>query len=137
MPCVTRSRARRLYLPTATRRGGELLARRIGHGGLVIASNRLPVRLTVGGGKFEVQPSSGGLAAALGATRGDAAWIGWPGTVVPSSLETKVKRRLAADNLYPVFLSGDEEEDFYGRVCNDTLWPLFHYFTGQLRITPE
>ena len=30
-----------------------------------------------------------------------------------------------------------EEEDFYGKVCNDTLWPLFHYFQGRLRITPE
>lgn len=113
------------------------MARRIGHSGLVIASNRLPVRLTVGGGKFEVQPSSGGLAAALGAMRGDAAWIGWPGTVVSTNLRDKVEKRLARDNLYPVFLSRAEEEDFYGRVCNDTLWPLFHYFTGQLRITPE
>jgi trehalose 6-phosphate synthase/phosphatase len=69
--------------------------------------------------------------------RGDAAWIGWPGAVVPSELESKVKRRLASENLYPVFLSGDEEEDFYGRVCNDTLWPLFHYFADRLRITPE
>ncbi len=113
------------------------MARRIGHSGLVIASNRLPVRLTVGGGKFDVQPSSGGLASALGAMRGDAAWIGWPGTVVSTSLRDKVEKRLAEDNLYPVFLSRAEEEDFYGRVCNDTLWPLFHYFTGQLRITPE
>ena len=113
------------------------MARRIGHGGLVIASNRLPVRLTVGGGKFDVQRSSGGLAAALGAMRGDAAWIGWPGTVVSTNLRDKVEKRLAKDNLYPVFLSRAEEEDFYGRVCNDTLWPLFHYFTGQLRITPE
>ena len=30
-----------------------------------------------------------------------------------------------------------EEEDFYNRVCNDTLWPLFHYFSDRLRITPE
>ena len=84
-----------------------------------------------------MKPSSGGLSAALGAMRGDAAWIGWPGTVVPTELESKVTRRLAADDLFPVFLSSDEEQDFYGRVCNDTLWPLFHYFTGQLRITPE
>ena len=64
--------------------------------------------------------SSGGLATALEAVRGDAAWVGWPGTVVP-----------------PVLLSPDEEEDFYNRVCNDTLWPLFHYFSDRLRITPE
>ena len=57
--------------------------------------------------------------------------------MVPSELEKRVSRRLARDNLFPVFLSADEEEDFYGRVCNDTLWPLFHYFADRLRITPE
>jgi len=110
---------------------------RPGHHGLVIASNRLPVRLTVANGSFEVQRSVGGLSAALGAMRGDATWIGWPGAVVPPALQKRVSRRLAKDNLYPVFLSADEEEDFYGRVCNDTLWPLFHYFSERLRITPE
>ncbi len=97
----------------------------------------MPVRLTVTGDEFGVQRSSGGLSAALGAMRGDATWIGWPGAVVPPALEKRVSRRLAKDNLFPVFLSADEEEDFYGRVCNDTLWPLFHYFADRLRITPE
>jgi trehalose 6-phosphate synthase/phosphatase len=84
-----------------------------------------------------VKRSSGGLATALQAVRGDAAWIGWPGAVVPSELEKRVSQRLARDHLYPVFLDQDEEEDFYNRVCNDTLWPLFHYFSDRLRITPE
>jgi trehalose 6-phosphate synthase/phosphatase len=103
----------------------------------VIASNRLPVRLTVTDDAFELEQSAGGLAAALQAVRGDAVWIGWSGSVVPPVLEPEVTRHLADDNLVPVFLSADEEEDFYGRVCNDTLWPLFHYFGDRLRITPE
>ena len=103
----------------------------------MIASNRLPVRLTVTDDAFELEQSAGGLAAALRAVRADAVWIGWPGTVVPPALEPEVTRHLAGDNLVPVFLSADEEEDFYGRVCNDTLWPLFHYFGDRLRITPE
>jgi trehalose 6-phosphate synthase/phosphatase len=84
-----------------------------------------------------VKRSSGGLATALEAVRGDAAWVGWPGTVVPPGLDKRVAQRLARDHLYPVLLSPDEEEDFYNRVCNDTLWPLFHYFSDRLRITPE
>ena len=84
-----------------------------------------------------MQPSAGGLAAALRAVRGDAVWIGWPGTLVPESLQPEMTKRLANDNLAPVFLSADEEEGFYGRVCNDTLWPLFHYFGDRLRLTPE
>ena len=86
---------------------------------------------------MQVQRSSGGLSAALAAFRGDAAWVGWPGAVVPTALQKRVRTRLAKDHLHPVFLSAEEEEDFYGKVCNDTLWPLFHYFSDRLRITPE
>ena len=52
-------------------------------------------------------------------------------------MQKRVSTRLAKDHLHPVFLSAEEEEDFYGKVCNDTLWPLFHYFSDRLRITPE
>jgi trehalose 6-phosphate synthase/phosphatase len=86
---------------------------------------------------IEVSPSSGGLAVALQAVRGDATWVGWPGTVVPPEQERRVRQRLRRDNLAPVLLTVQEEEDFYNRVCNDTLWPLFHYFSDRLRITPE
>jgi trehalose 6-phosphate synthase/phosphatase len=113
------------------------VARHTGQRALVIASNRLPIRFTMSEDGFEVERSAGGLAAALGAVRGDAAWIGWPGTVVPEHLQPEVTSRLEEDNLVPVYLSVDEEEDFYGRVCNDTLWPLLHYFGDRLRLTPE
>ena len=113
------------------------MARSRGQHALVIASNRLPVRLTHSGGKLDVRPSAGGLAAALRAVRGDAIWVGWPGSVVPSSSREEATERLAADNLVPIYLSQGEVEDFYNRVCNDTLWPLLHYFGDRLRLTPE
>jgi trehalose 6-phosphate synthase/phosphatase len=95
------------------------------------------VRVLVSEDGFEVSSSVGGLAAALRAVRGESLWVGWPGAVIPDTFEADVRRRLRKDNLVPVYLSADEEEDFYGRVCNDTLWPLFHYFGDRLRITPE
>jgi trehalose 6-phosphate synthase/phosphatase len=103
----------------------------------VIASNRLPVRLTPERGSLNVQPSAGGLASALRAVRGDSVWIGWPGSVVRESLQAEATGRLAEDNLVPIFLSAGEVDDFYNRVCNDTLWPLLHYFGDRLRLTPE
>ncbi len=103
----------------------------------MIASNRLPIRLSISGDDIEVSRSSGGLAVALQAVRGDSSWVGWPGTVVRPEHERRVAQQLAKDNLEPVLLTADEEEDFYGKVCNDTLWPLFHYFADRLRITPE
>jgi trehalose 6-phosphate synthase/phosphatase len=113
------------------------VAQQGGHRGLVIASNRLPTRLSIDGRSVQVQRSPGGLSAALAAFRGQATWVGWPGTVVPTALQKRVRGRLAKEHLHPVFLSAEEEVDFYGKVCNDTLWPLFHYFSDRLRITPE
>jgi trehalose 6-phosphate synthase/phosphatase len=103
----------------------------------VIASNRLPVRFTVDGERIDVRASSGGLASALGVVRGDALWVGWPGTVVPEHLQPGATKRLAKESFVPIYLSADEEQDFYNRVCNDTLWPLLHYFGDRLRLTPE
>jgi trehalose 6-phosphate synthase/phosphatase len=102
----------------------------------VIASNRLPVRLVEENGGFHFEPSAGGLVSSL---RGVdvRAWVGWPGAPVPDESRRQVAARLAKDGLHPVFLTQDEVDDFYGRICNDTLWPLFHYFSDRLRITEE
>src|SRR5438046_2842460 len=91
---------------------------------LVIASNRLPVRVSFDDGRLETESTTGGLAAALQGLRGSHDWIGWPGAVIPRGHESQVSKRLARDDLYPVFLSAEEEEDFYGRICNDSIWPL-------------
>jgi trehalose 6-phosphate synthase/phosphatase len=103
---------------------------------LVVVSNRLPVRVTLEGG-VGVERTAGGLATALSGVDGVESWVGWPGTPIPADLRTEVEERLAAESLYPVFLDADDERDFYGRICNDTLWPLFHYFPDRLRITGE
>jgi trehalose 6-phosphate synthase/phosphatase len=103
---------------------------------VVIASNRLPVRLDHEAERPRFRPSSGGLVSAL---RGIPvrAWVGWPGGAVPEEQQSQVSAQLARDHMYPVFLSADEMDDFYNRICNDTLWPLFHYFADRLRITEE
>jgi trehalose 6-phosphate synthase/phosphatase len=107
----------------------------IASGQLVIASNRLPVRLVHAGGAVRLEPSSGGLVAALGAISEPFSWIGWPGAVVPSGEEEGLRGRLADKRLHPVLLDQEEEADFYGSICNDTLWPLFHSFVDRLRFT--
>ena len=102
----------------------------------VIVSNRLPVSVLVGGGELRLEASSGGLVAALrGIER--AAWVGWPGAAVPRELEAEGSALLATEGCRPVFLSGAEEEAFYGRICNETLWPLFHYFVDRMRFDSD
>ena len=104
---------------------------------LVIAANRLPVQVTVTDGKVELEHSPGGLAAALRGLRGSHTWVGWPGTVVPHEYEIRVRKRLATDGLHPVFLSAEDEEGFYGRICNESIWPLFHYLPGRFSFRKE
>lgn len=103
---------------------------------LVVVSNRLPVRVGFERG-VTVEPTAGGLATALSGVGGVSAWIGWPGTEVPGDLEADVTSRLGEHGLHPVFLDAGDEREFYGTICNDTLWPLFHYFPDRLRITGE
>ncbi len=94
---------------------------------LVIASNRLPISLSFADGRFTSEPTAGGLASALRGVHGPHKWVGWPGTLVPDEKQADVVTKLAGDGLFPVFLDAEEQEDFYGRICNDSIWPLFHY----------
>ena len=106
-----------------------------GTSGLVIASNRLPVSVAYDAGSLTLEPSSGGLVAALGSIATPFAWIGWPGAVVPAAAQGELRELLAADSLFPVLLDLQEETEFYGRLCNDTLWPLFHDFADRQRFS--
>lgn len=102
---------------------------------LVIASNRLPVRLSLTDGVLESEAASGGLVSALKGLRESHKWVGWPGAFVPDEQTAAVTETLAADSLFPVFLSPDEQQDFYERICNDALWPLFHYLPDRFRFS--
>jgi len=99
-------------------------------GRLIIASNRLPVTLKKTGQGTEVEVSSGGLVTALRCIvrRGEGCWIGWPGTDRNPFVEEAFRTDVALDNwrMVPVFLSAQEEHDFYNGFCNEILWPLFH-----------
>jgi len=104
------------------------------NGRLLIVSNRLPVSIGRGeDGTLDVTPSVGGLATGLTSfyrTR-DSVWVGWPGIVdedCSSEEKEQIRARLDELNCIPVFLSRSDIEGFYNGFCNQTLWPLFHYF---------
>ena len=95
-------------------------------GRLVVASNRLPVTLRRSRGTLQIEPSSGGLVAAMDPAmrqRGGV-WIGWPGGAMKPGEEIAVEA-LAYD-LRPVPLSTTEVKRFYHGSSNGVLWPLFH-----------
>ena len=102
---------------------------------LLITSNRLPVSVALDGDEPSLTPSSGGLVAGLRTTALGRLWIGWPGATVPGRLEGRVAEALAAESCRPVFLSTEEERNFYDVMCNDGLWPLFHYFVDRFEFS--
>ncbi len=109
---------------------------------LLIISNRLPLNAERKDGKLQFQPSLGGLATALGAfyKSRPSLWIGWPGIEqekLQKGEEKEIEDKLAEERCYPVFLSGKDVDDFYFGFCNQTIWPLFHYFPQFVEYDPN
>lgn len=100
---------------------------------LLIVSNRLPINIGKRAGKLNFQTSVGGLVTGLGPVHKSkkSLWIGWPGVTLDKFKEEEreeIFEKFASKNLAPVFLSEEDIEDYYHGFCNETIWPLFHYF---------
>ncbi len=100
---------------------------------LLIVSNRLPIVVSHRQGRVSFQKSVGGLATGLASFYKDysSIWIGWPG-ISKERLRGEdefVRKELAKESCFPVFLNQRSIEQFYQGFCNKTIWPLFHYFT--------
>ncbi|MFV0592162.1 MAG: bifunctional alpha,alpha-trehalose-phosphate synthase (UDP-forming)/trehalose-phosphatase [Draconibacterium sp.] len=99
---------------------------------LIIASNRLPVKIDKDNDKMQITPSAGGLATGLKSYHkgNNSVWIGWPGIIPQSDKEAaEVMSLLEQEQCLPVFLDEELITNYYDGFSNATLWPLFHYFT--------
>ena len=103
---------------------------------VLIVSNRLPVTVRADADGVEVQPSVGGVATGLWGPhqRSGGLWIGWPGLVdpLPEKDQNELASRLEAMRLVQVPLTREEVQRYYESYSNGVLWPLFHYFVGEL-----
>jgi trehalose 6-phosphate synthase/phosphatase len=98
----------------------------------IIVSNRLPVKVTKENGHLKFKASEGGLATGLGSIykSGNNLWIGWPGLLINQGIERiNVTEKLKDENMHPVFLTKEEIKNYYEGFSNETLWPIFHYFS--------
>lgn len=109
---------------------------------LIIVSNRLPVTVERQGENFEYHKSLGGLATGLKSyhEKADSLWIGWPGinsNQLDENDKEEIRKKLEKEHgCLPVFLSEEEKEDYYEGFCNNTIWPLFHYFANKVEFNP-
>jgi len=105
---------------------------------LILVSNRLPI-------SPQGKPTIGGLATGLSSfldhwkTSGnESLWVGWPGPVDSEEERTELSRKFRKEhNAIPVFIKQKLFDSFYLSFCNNTLWPLFHYFTSLTKITED
>src|SRR5262245_24840212 len=111
---------------------------------IVIVSNRLPFTVVQNGEGIQFSESVGGLATGLRtlltsaqgfpSRRSEYFWVGWPGTTITDEICEQVKSKALSEyNCCPVFLSEQDLENFYQGFCNETIWPLFHYFPTYAR----
>lgn len=102
-------------------------------GRLLVVANRLPLNTTRKSGGLYFRPSPGGLAVGLSSLpeSSERLWLGWPGVTnekLKADEKHQIIERLARENCHPVFLSRRQMEGYYQGFCNETIWPLFHYF---------
>jgi trehalose 6-phosphate synthase len=97
---------------------------------LVIVSNRLPLTLSLEDGTLRSQPANAGLVAAVEPLlkKQGGYWIGNPG-IGDNPMLPEMLRQAAQNRSYefvPVYLSEEEQENYYEGFSNRVIWPLFH-----------
>ncbi|WP_438433830.1 bifunctional alpha,alpha-trehalose-phosphate synthase (UDP-forming)/trehalose-phosphatase [Gorillibacterium sp. sgz500922] len=110
---------------------------------LIFVSNRLPVTVKKAGSELEYQKSIGGLATGLKSyhEQGGSVWAGWPGISSEELGEGEagtVEQELRDTyNCLPIFLTKADIDQYYHGFSNETIWPLFHYFTNHTEYSSE
>lgn len=104
-------------------------------GRIIIVSNRIPIRAEKNAEEIQVVLSEGGLATGLKAIHQEDQnlWVGWHGLPEEDIPSTQVKDELLDSiirkNCIPISLTRKEIGDYYYGYSNNTIWPIFHYFT--------
>jgi trehalose 6-phosphate synthase/phosphatase len=108
---------------------------------LVLVSNRIPITFTTEGGKLKGVPSSGGLVSALEPLLKDhgGIWVGSGGTEDTPQIR-EILEQASGDSPYqyaPLFLTEEEQSNFYEGFSNEIVWPLFHDLQSRCNFDPR
>ncbi len=118
---------------------------------LLIVSNRLPVQTVEEDGISRLAPSAGGLVSSIKSFLQSKVGVAdessfrstlWVGTLDISQKKYQKKKMDVHIQdtdfaLHPVFLPTVTRDKHYNGFCNDTIWPLFHYFPSYARYKDE
>ncbi|MGI8770948.1 MAG: alpha,alpha-trehalose-phosphate synthase (UDP-forming) [Acidobacteriaceae bacterium] len=116
------------------------------HPKLIVVSNRLPLSFKMEGDKVSASPSSGGLVSALAPILAEygGTWIGSTGAASTSRKQDAEVRRVLTKTArkqsyqyWPIFLSEEEQVNFYEGFSNEIVWPLFHDLQSRCNFLPQ
>ncbi len=108
---------------------------------LVLVSNRIPITITNENGELQGHPSSGGLVSALEPLlkKHGGIWVGSGGTEDTPEIR-KILEQASGDRAYryaPLFLTEEEQSNFYEGFSNEIIWPLFHDLQSRCNFDPS
>ncbi len=109
---------------------------------LIIVSNKLPFEITEQDGYPGLTEKTGGISGSLNAFYNylHCSWVGWTGNEnisLNDEQKNDIYGRYVKENCHPVELTGDEICNYHYGFCNQTIWPLFHYFTEYSEFNPD
>ena len=108
---------------------------------LFIISNRLPLQVTEVNGRKEILPVTDGFDSGLKKfyQSYDIKWIGRGGVNIDEISEAEkinIDNNFRKDNCIPVYLDKQLRTEFLEGFCDNTIWPLFNYFTQIAKYNP-
>jgi len=108
---------------------------------LILVSNRIPITIHSENGNLTGHPSSGGLVSALEPLlkQHGGLWVGSGGTEDTPQIR-EILERASGDRPYkyvPLFLTGEEQYEFYEGFSNEIIWPLFHDLQSRCNFDPS
>lgn len=109
---------------------------------LIIVSNKLPFEITRQDEYPGLTEKTGGISGSLNAFYNylKCSWVGWTGNeniILNDEQKNDIYGRYVKENCHPVELTGDEICNYHYGFCNQTIWPLFHYFTEYSEFNPD
>jgi trehalose 6-phosphate synthase/phosphatase len=107
-----------------------------------IVSNRLPFSIHKSHNQYHLTPSVGGLATGMSSVYKNYSgnWIGWTGLPfdkLSTDEANDIEQLLHQEGCLAVHLTEDEVNHYYEGFSNNTIWPLFHYFTQYVDHSPK
>ncbi len=108
---------------------------------LFMISNRLPLQVIDDNNERKLVPVSDGFDSGLKRFYEiyDTKWIGRTGVNINEISENEkqdIDDKFRAENCIPIYLDQQLKAEFIEGFCDNTIWPLFNYFTQNSRYNP-